>query len=55
MGTDNKGHRAGVLKQTNKAHKTGRHRSKSAIDNDQKGTILLKNIVFLNLIIFTQF
>lgn len=37
MGTDNKGHRAGSLKQTNKKHKTGRHRSKGAIDNDQKG------------------
>lgn len=37
MGTGKEGHRAGVLKQTNKAHKTGRHRSKSAIDNDQKG------------------
>lgn len=37
MGTDNIGHRAGALKQTNKSHKTGRHRSKGAIDNDQKG------------------
>lgn len=37
MVSDSRGHRAGVLKQTNKAHKTGRHRSKSAIDNEQKG------------------
>jgi len=30
-------HRPGPLKQANKAHKTGRHRSKGAIDNAQKG------------------
>lgn len=30
-------HRSGALKQNNKQHKTGRHRSKSAINNDQKG------------------
>lgn len=42
MGTDNIGHRAGALKQTNKSHKTGRHRSKGAIDNDQNG----KNIPY---------
>lgn len=40
MGTDNVGHRAGALKQTNKAHKTGRHRSKGAVDNEQKGNFL---------------
>lgn len=44
MGTDSRGHRAGALKQTNKAHKTGRHRSKGAIDNEQKGKISLKTI-----------
>lgn len=37
MGTDQPAHRSGALKQTNKHHKTGRHRSKGAIDNDQKG------------------
>lgn len=37
MGSDRVAHRAGVLKQKNKAHKTGRHRSKGVIDNDQKG------------------
>lgn len=37
MGSDSVAHRAGVLKQKNKAHKTGRHRSKGVIDNDQKG------------------
>ena len=31
MGTDQPTHRAGALKQTNKAHKTGRHRSKGAV------------------------
>uniref|UniRef100_A0A1B0B9E2 Pre-rRNA-processing protein TSR1 homolog n=1 Tax=Glossina palpalis gambiensis TaxID=67801 RepID=A0A1B0B9E2_9MUSC len=30
-------HRPGPLKQTNKPHKTGRHRSKGAIDNAMKG------------------
>lgn len=32
MGTDQQAHRAGALKQTNKTHKTGRHRSKGAIE-----------------------
>jgi len=30
-------HRAGIFKQSNKAHKTGRHRSKGLIDKDTKG------------------
>lgn len=38
MGVDQQAHRAGALKQKNKAHKTGRHRSKGAIDNELKGT-----------------
>lgn len=37
MGVEPQGHRAGALKQTNKSHKTGRHRSKGAIDNELKG------------------
>ncbi|XP_030570385.1 pre-rRNA-processing protein TSR1 homolog [Drosophila novamexicana] len=37
-------HRPGPLKQTNKAHKTGRHRSKGAIDNALKGKVGLKAI-----------
>ncbi|EDV39958.1 uncharacterized protein Dana_GF10278 [Drosophila ananassae] len=32
-------HRPGPLKQKNKAHKTGRHRSKGAIDNALKGKV----------------
>lgn len=35
-------HRPGALKQTNKTHKTGKHRSKGEIDNLNKGTDLLK-------------
>lgn len=31
-------HRSGPLKQQNKSHKTGRHRSKSQIENEKKGT-----------------
>lgn len=38
MGVDQQGHRAGALKQKNKVHKTGRHRSKGAIDNELKGS-----------------
>lgn len=37
MGVDQQAHRAGALKQKNKTHKTGRHRSKGAIDNELKG------------------
>lgn len=36
MGVNNKGHRAGSLKQSNKGHKS-RHRSKRALENDLKG------------------
>lgn len=39
MGTDTLVHRAGALKQKNKGHKTGRHRSKGQIDNEQKGNM----------------
>lgn len=39
MGTDQQAHRAGALVQKNKTHKTGRHRSKGAIDNDLKGKL----------------
>jgi len=34
-------HRPGALKQSNKQHKTGRHRSKSAISNDLKGKLIV--------------
>ena len=30
-------HRSGPLKQVNKSHKTGRHRSKGAINSEVKG------------------
>lgn len=33
-------HRPGSLKQTNKAHKTGRHRSKGSISSEVKGKII---------------
>lgn len=42
MAVDQQGHRSGSLKQTNKAHKTGRHRSKGAIDNALKGKVSVK-------------
>lgn len=37
-------HRPGPLKQSNKAHKTGRHRSKGAIENALKGRVSLKAV-----------
>lgn len=33
-------HRPGAFKQINKAHKTGRHRSKGSISSEVKGKIL---------------
>lgn len=42
MGVDQQAHRAGALKQKNKTHKTGRHRSKGAIDNELKGAYFCK-------------
>ncbi|XP_077982954.1 pre-rRNA-processing protein TSR1 homolog [Glandiceps talaboti] len=38
------GHRAGSLKQKNKTHKTGRHRSKGTIDNELKGRVSVKMV-----------
>lgn len=35
--TQNESHRAGALKQTNKPHKHGRHRSKGSISIATKG------------------
>lgn len=40
-------HRPGTLKQSNKQHKTGRHRSKSVI-NSFKGKIYVLNITKYN-------
>lgn len=36
-GNDQASHRPGLLKQQNKSHKNGRHRSKSEIDRTNKG------------------
>lgn len=44
MAVDQQSHRPGSLKQTNKPHKTGRHRSKGAIENALKGKVSLKVI-----------
>lgn len=42
-------HRAGALKQSNKEHKHGRHRSKGTINNETKGVYSkVNNILFLN-------
>lgn len=37
-------HKSGPLKQQNKTHKHGRHRSKSEIDKNNKGTITLLSL-----------
>lgn len=39
MAVDQPGHRSGSLKQANKGHKHGAHRSKRAIDAANKGTL----------------
>ncbi len=39
-GGSGSGHRAGALKQTNKKHKTGRHRSKGTLDIQTRGNKL---------------
>jgi pre-rRNA-processing protein TSR1 len=36
-GGEQASHRPGLLKQQNKSHKNGRHRSKSEIDKNNKG------------------
>lgn len=38
-GVEHASHRPGLLKQQNKSHKTGRHRSKSEIDKTNKGKV----------------
>ena len=37
---ENTRHKSGPLKQQNKTHKHGRHRSKNEIDKNNKGTVL---------------
>lgn len=37
-------HKSGPLKQQNKTHKHGRHRSKSEIDKNNKGTVTLLSL-----------
>ncbi|XP_011306293.1 pre-rRNA-processing protein TSR1 homolog [Fopius arisanus] len=44
MGTGQETHRAGAFKQTNKAHKTGRHRSKGSISSAVKGKVGVKSL-----------
>lgn len=43
-GGEQASHRPGLLKQQNKSHKTGRHRSKSEIDKNNKGRVHVKLI-----------
>lgn len=45
MGIDKQDkHRAGAFKQSNKLHKTGRHRSKGSIENEVKGKVAAKTL-----------
>lgn len=48
MTLEQRGHRAGPLKQTNKTHKTGRHRSKGSISNAVKGRVSMKTVSHKN-------
>ena len=43
-GREQASHRPGLLKQQNKSHKNGKHRSKSEIDKNNKGDYLVLNI-----------
>lgn len=57
MALGQSGHRSGPLKQTNKSHKTGRHRSKGAIDNELKGKFFFRPfllIIYFFLSIFQE-
>lgn len=42
-GGDQSTHRAGPLKQTNKKHKTGPHRSKRSIETESRGEFVHRN------------
>ncbi len=44
LNMENVRHRPGAFKQQNKAHKTGRHRSKGQIDNTNKGKVEVKSL-----------
>lgn len=49
-------HRPGPLKQSNKTHKTGRHRSKGAIDNALKGLLNYHgNLHFINYSVYFNY
>lgn len=48
-------HRPGVFKQKNKTHKTGRHRSKGAIDREQKGNLNCLHSDSIELKMFVEF
>ena len=43
-GGEQAAHKPGPLKQSNKPHKHGRHRTKSQLDNSHKGRVSVKNI-----------
>lgn len=53
VGGEQPSHRPGLLKQQNKSHKTGRHRSKSEIDKTNKGNHLTFD--HFNVILNTHF
>jgi len=48
MALKNQGHRAGSLKQSNKGHKHGSHKSKRAIDTANKGRVSVKQTTIRN-------
>lgn len=50
MAIENTIHRAGALKQTNKGHKHGKHRSNRQLDAENKGESLRKKFVRENVL-----
>lgn len=47
-------HRAGALKQTNKSHKHGKHRSNRQLDTENKGKKYKSNLNMFTKILFSQ-
>ena len=42
MASVGEAHRAGAFKQSNKSHKTGRHKSKGAVEKENRGRVSAK-------------
>ena len=60
-GREQTSHRPGLLKQANKSHKSGKHRTKSEIDKNNKGELNVSlcishsHIMFMNVFHLIQY